>query len=40
MPMLSPSNNQILQLFKVDKKKSLFKIEDICEVNFDPLTKY
>ena len=32
---LSSSGVQILQLFKVDKNKSLSKIEDICEVNFD-----
>ena len=31
----SVSNVQILQLFKVDKNKSLSKIEDICEVNFN-----
>ena len=34
-PTLVPSGLKILQLFKVDKKKSLSKIEDICEVNFD-----
>ena len=35
-PKLSRSSKvQILQLFKVDKNKSLVKIEDICEVNFD-----
>ena len=34
-PKLSSSGVQILQLFKVDKNKSLTKIEDICEVNFD-----
>ena len=34
-PKLSSSGVQILQLFKVDKNKSLSKIEDICEVNFD-----
>ena len=34
-PKLSLSGVQILQLFKVDKNKSLSKIEDICEVNFD-----
>ena len=31
----SKCGGQILQLFKVDKNKSLSKIEDICEVNFD-----
>ena len=35
LPKLSLSGVQILQLFKVDKNKSLSKIEDICEVNFD-----
>ena len=34
-PKLFSSGVQILQLFKVDKNKSLSKIEDICEVNFD-----
>ncbi len=34
-PTLLPSGVKILQLFKVDKNKSLSKIEDICEVNFD-----
>ena len=34
-PKLSLSGVQILQLFKVDKNKSLSKIEDICEVNFN-----
>ncbi len=34
-PILAPSGVQILQLFKVDKNKSLSKIEDICEINFD-----
>ncbi len=34
-PKLSSSGVKILQLFKVDKNKSLSKIEDICEVNFD-----
>ena len=34
-PTLTPSGLKILQLFKVDKNKSLTKIEDICEVNFD-----
>ena len=34
-PKLLSSGVQILQLFKVDKNKSLSKIEDICEVNFD-----
>ena len=34
-PKLSSSGVRILQLFKVDKNKSLSKIEDICEVNFD-----
>ena len=34
-PKLSSSGVQILQLFKVDKNKSLSKIEDICEINFD-----
>ena len=33
-PKISSSGVQILQLFKVDKNKSLSKIEDICEVNF------
>ena len=33
-PKLASSGVQILQLFKVDKNKSLSKIEDICEVNF------
>ena len=32
---LSSSGVQILQLFKVDKNKSLSKIEDICGVNFN-----
>ena len=32
-PILSSSGVKILQLFKVDKNKSLSKIEDICEVN-------
>ncbi len=32
---LLSSGVQVLQLFKVDKNKSLSKIEDICEVNFD-----
>ena len=35
LPKLSSSGVQILQLFKVDKNKSLSKIEDICEVNFN-----
>ncbi len=34
-PKLSSSGVQVLQLFKVDKNKSLSKIEDICEINFD-----
>ena len=34
-PKLSSSGVRILQLFKVDKNKSLSKIEDICEINFD-----
>ena len=34
-PKLLSSGVQILQLFKVDKNKSLSKIEDICEVNFN-----
>tara|TARA_X000000950_G_scaffold216676_1_gene260766 strand:+ start:184 stop:813 length:630 start_codon:yes stop_codon:yes gene_type:complete len=34
-PKLLSSGVQILQLFKVDKNKSLSKIEDICEINFD-----
>ena len=34
-PKISSSGVQILQLFKVDKNKSLSKIEDICEVNFN-----
>ena len=34
-PKLLSSGVQILQLFKVDKNKSLSKIEDIYEVNFD-----
>ena len=34
-PTLTKSGVKILQLFKVDKNKSLSKIEDICEVNFD-----
>ena len=34
-PTLTPSGLKILQLFKVDKNKSLSKIEYICEVNFD-----
>ena len=34
-PKLLLSGVQILQLFKVDKNKSLSKIEDMCEVNFD-----
>jgi len=33
-PKLSSSGVQILQLFKVDKNKSLSKIEDVCEINF------
>ena len=33
-PTLAPSGVKILQLFKVDKNKSLSKIEYICEVNF------
>ena len=32
---LKTSGVKVLQLFKVDKNKSLSKIEDICEVNFD-----
>ena len=36
-PKLSSSGVQILQLFKVDKNKSLSKIEDICEYNIDHL---
>ena len=34
-PISSSSGVHILQLFKVDKKKSLIKIEDIHEVNLD-----
>ena len=34
-PKMTSSGVQILQLFKVDKKKSLSKIENICEINFD-----
>ena len=34
-PKLLSCGVQILQLFKVDKNKSLSKIKDICEVNFD-----
>ena len=34
-PKLSSSGVRILQLFKVDKNKSLSKIEDVCEVNFN-----
>ena len=34
-PTLASSGVQIFQLFKVDKNKSLSKIEDICEVNCD-----
>ncbi len=34
-PRMTSSGVQILQLFKVDKNKSLSKIEDICEINFD-----
>ena len=34
-PKLLSSGVQILQLFKVDKNKSLSKIEDICEVDFN-----
>ena len=34
-PILSSSGIKILQLFKVDKNKSLSKIEDICEYNID-----
>ncbi len=34
-PTLAPSGVKILQLFKVDKNKSLSKIDDVCEVNFD-----
>ena len=34
-PTLAKSGVKNLQLFKVDKNKSLSKIEDICEVNFD-----
>ena len=33
-PKLSSSGVRILQLFKVDKNKSLSKIEDVCEINF------
>ena len=36
-PTLAPSGEKILQLFKVDKNKSLSKIDDVCEVNFDYL---
>ena len=39
-PRLSLSGVQILQLFKVDKKKSLIKIEDICEINLDHIKHY
>ena len=34
-PTLAQSGVKNLQLFKVDKNKSLSKIEDICKVNFD-----
>ena len=34
-PMLSSSGVYVLRLLKVDKNKSLIKIEDICEVNID-----
>ena len=34
-PTLAPSGAKILQLFKVDKNKSLSKIDDVCEVDFD-----
>ena len=34
-PTLAPSGAKILQLFKVDKNKSLSKIEDISEVDFN-----
>ena len=37
---LSSSGVHILQLFKVDKNKSLSKIEDICEYNIDHLNKF
>jgi len=40
LPKLSSTGVQILQLFKVDKNKSLSKIEDICEINFDSLIHY
>ena len=36
-PTLAPSGVKILQLFKVDKNKSLSKIDDVCEVDFDYL---
>ena len=36
-PILAQSGVKILQLFKVDKNKSLSKIEDICEYNIDHL---
>ena len=34
-PTLASSGVKVIQLFKVDKNKSLSKIDDICEVNFD-----
>ena len=36
-PVIQSSGIQMLQLLKVDKNKTKSKIEDICEVNFDPL---
>ena len=34
-PTLASTGVKVIQLFKVDKNKSLSKIDDICEVNFD-----
>ena len=39
-PISSSSGVHILQLFKVDKKKSLIKIEDIHQVNLDSTKHY
>ncbi len=39
-PISSSSGVHVLKLFKVDKKKSLIKIEDIYEFNFDSTKHY
>ena len=39
-PISSSSGVHVLQLFKVDKKKTLIKIEDIYEVNLDSTKHY